>query len=771
MRIKLKIKQKIVLFVLSTSIILYLIAIGYIVSSSRKAMLDDAKINAQQIARISADKIEKNFERDLAITRTLAQAFSIYQQLPTEQWQDLFMKMYRPVLEGNKHVYSIWDSWEFYGFVPNYTKDYGRFCITLWRENDEILSITDIRSPDGDPDKYGAFKKGNQEGLWEPYFDEGVQGKSERVLMTTISSPVQIGGKYFGLVGFDVSLESLQQVITEIKPVQGSFAFLVSAKGTIAAHPNSEFINVPLSEVYPEDFENEKLSEIIQDGKEHSYYRIDENGRQHYMSLAPIKAGNSYSSWSLVLSIPLDVITEKADESLIISLIVGAGGLLLLALILIFIANNLTRPIVNITKSLTRLSHGEISDDLLFKVKSGDEIEVMANALNISIEGLNKKSKFATDIGKGQLESTLDLLGEDDELGKSLLNMRNSLKKAKEEESNRLVEDKKRTWANEGFALFADIMRQNNDNLEHLCDEFTKNIVKYIEANQGALFLLNNEDKNQQFLELQSTYAWDRKKHMQMQFMLGEGLVGACALEGETILLTDIPDEYITINSGLGEANPNCILIVPLKQEDKALGVIEVASFKIFEQFEVDFLEKVAENLASTIQVVKINAKTRDLLEQSQQQAEEMKAQEEEMRQNMEELLATQEEMGRKEKEMGWTMDAISGLATLVEFDFRGMITSVNSKICLLTGYSREELVGQHHSILIDTNDPASAQTYQKLWNSLKDRKPVEDTMKRLAKDGTQLTLKALCYPIFDEDGEPLKIVELGVEISDIAKK
>ena len=205
--------------------------------------------------------------------------------------------------------------------------------------------------------------------------------------------------------------------------------------------------------------------------------------------------------------------------------------------------------------------------------------------------------------------------------------MRNSLKKAKEEESNRLVEDKKRTWANEGFALFADIMRQNNDNLEHLCDEFTKNIVKYIEANQGALFLLNDEDKNQQFLELQSTYAWDRKKHMQMQFMLGEGLVGACALEGETILLTDIPDEYITINSGLGEANPNCILIVPLKQEDKALGVIEVASFKIFEQFEVDFLEKVAENLASTIQVVKINAKTRDLLEQSQQQAEEMKAQ------------------------------------------------------------------------------------------------------------------------------------------------
>ena len=119
---------------------------------------------------------------------------------------------------------------------------------------------------------------------------------------------------------------------------------------------------------------------------------------------------------------------------------------------------------------------------------------------------------------------------------------------------------------------------------------------------------------------------------------------------------------------------------------------------------------------------------------------------------------------------MGWTMDAISGLATLVEFDFRGMITSANSKICLLTGYSREELVGQHHSILIDTNDPSSAQSYQKLWNNLKDKKPVEDTMTRVAKDKTAIKLKGLCYPIFDEDGEPLKIVELGVEISDTKK-
>lgn len=765
MKLRLKIRQKIILFVLTTSAFLYVVAIGYIVMSSRQAMLADANKNAVLTAREVAGDIERDFERDLALTRTLTQAFSIYQKMPVEQWQKLFLEMYYPVLDANPHVYSIWDSWEFYGYVPGYTKDYGRFVNTVWREGGQLKHVTETRSVDGDPNLYGGFKKGGVENLWEPYFDEGLRGKAEVVLMTTISSPVTINGRYMGLVGLDVSLEALQKLVSGVKPVQGSYAFIVSNKSLIAGHSDTELINKNLADVWSADFEKNKIGEKVQKGEEFTFTRIDEKGKEYLVIFSPIKPGYIPSPWSLALVIPVDVILASANQNLLISLLVGIVGLFILIFVLIFVSNNVTKPIANITNILNRLSKGEIDDSMTIQVDSGDEIEQMAKALNISIEGLRNKTLFAKDIEQGALDSELELLSGSDVLGKSLIEMQQSLKRANEEETIRKQEDLKRTWANEGFALFADVLRRNNSDLQKLSDEVTRNLVKYVGANQGGIFLLNDEEKNDEHFELVSTFAWDRKKYLTKRIEKGEGLVGACALERETIFITEVPDEYVEITSGLGSANPRCVVLVPLKHEEQVLGVIEMASFKILEPFEVEFLEKVAESIASTILAVRINARTRYLLEQSQQQAEEMAAQEEEMRQNMEELQATQEEAARKASEMEEFVSSLNSSAFVIEYDMNGNIISVNDSYLHRVGVAREQLVGSHHTANIEMTEKQKKE-YNQFWTTLKSG--FSQKMKSKLKFGDKEFVFLETYvPITDGDGRVYKILKLAYDIDE----
>jgi GAF domain-containing protein len=211
-------------------------------------------------------------------------------------------------------------------------------------------------------------------------------------------------------------------------------------------------------------------------------------------------------------------------------------------------------------------------------------------------------------------------------------------------------EDRRRNWATTGLAQIGELLRSTSNTLE-LYDLIIKFVVKYTGSNQGGLFLLNEDNESDQFLELVSCYAFERKKFINKRIGLDQGLVGQCYQEGARIYLMEIPDDYVNITSGLGGANPTSALLVPLNANERTFGVLELASFRKFEEHEIQLVDKFAESIASTISTVKVNESTRLLLERTQQQAEEMRSQEEEMRQNMEELSATQEEMARKERE------------------------------------------------------------------------------------------------------------------------
>jgi methyl-accepting chemotaxis protein len=259
---------------------------------------------------------------------------------------------------------------------------------------------------------------------------------------------------------------------------------------------------------------------------------------------------------------------------------------------------------------------------------------------------------YLNEISGGNLEVDIKEPGDNGGIFNAIEKLRLSMKQAKKEEMQRKNDDAKRSWASEGIARLGEIVRGNDSDLKRLSEKIISFLVKYVEANQGGIFIINDEEEYNKSLEMVACYAFDRKKFLQKSILPGEGLAGACYVEKKTIYITAVPKDYTYITSGLGDEVPGCILIVPLILNEEVHGVLELASFKTFEPYQVEFIERIAENIAGTVSSVRINTHTASLLHHSQQQAEEMKAQEEEMRQNNEELMATQEEMEKKNMEM-----------------------------------------------------------------------------------------------------------------------
>jgi CHASE3 domain sensor protein/putative methionine-R-sulfoxide reductase with GAF domain len=272
--------------------------------------------------------------------------------------------------------------------------------------------------------------------------------------------------------------------------------------------------------------------------------------------------------------------------------------------------------------------------------------------IETSIQNLKRASAFIKDISsenytalwEGLDDKTLSL--NQNNLSGELIKMRDQMKRVKEE-------DERRLWTTEGLAKFADVARNNQNDVQKLSNEVVSFLTKYLRAQQGSLFILmDSENESDSYLGLTACYAFDKKKHIDKRIDIGSGLVGQTYKEGVTCILTEVPAGYVSITSGLGDATPGSIIIVPMKYNDRVEAIFELASFEKFEPFEIDFLEKAGEVIASAIYSTKTNEKTSALLRESRELAETLRAQEEELRQNMEEMQATQESMRRKEKEI-----------------------------------------------------------------------------------------------------------------------
>jgi CHASE3 domain sensor protein len=290
------------------------------------------------------------------------------------------------------------------------------------------------------------------------------------------------------------------------------------------------------------------------------------------------------------------------------------------------------------------------SADRTFVFNDGQTVQEINESVNTrSLQNVKRASEFVAALASDDYSAEWNGLSEGNSklnektLAGNLIRLRERLKQVKQD-------DEKRNWLNEGLTRFSEIVRTNQQDPQVLIAQSISFLTKYIRAQQGSLFIVEGEAPDE-YLKLEACFAFERKKYVEKRIEIGEGLIGQVYLEGQPVILKEVPNGYVKITSGLGEATPSCIAIIPMRHEESIAAVAEFASFDYLSSHQISFLQKAGEFLAVTLINSRNTVRMKALLEEAALREVMMREREEELKQNMEELQATQEQLARNYRE------------------------------------------------------------------------------------------------------------------------
>lgn len=418
-----------------------------------------------------------------------------------------------------------------------------------------------------------------------------------------------------------------------------------------------------------------------------------------YKGTDVLQVSRRIPSTGIALIAKMDLAEAEGEAGDIINNFFYAGACIvaLAFLMSMVLSRALTRPLFSMKNTIGLVAQGILPETA--GQHGNDEFGQMGQKVDDLVQTLRKNADFARQIGEGKYDTQFVPASEDDMLGVSLIEMRSNLI-----ENER--RDKERNWIVRGVAEISEILRMH-DSIDQLGDDVIQFILGKIGAVQGAFYVVNDEVEPH-LIEMRASFAYNRKKYLRAKFKFAEGLVGQAAIEQDTILRTEIPDDYVTLTSGiLGDKKPSCILIVPLITNEEVYGVLEFAGFKKFDESQVNFVKELSLILARTIFNIKVNERTRRLLAESQEMSNELKEKQEVLRQNAEEMQATQEELkrsnqmleeqieevNRTQKRMQLLLENASEVITIYEED--ETIRYISPSVETILGYGQKEMIGK----------------------------------------------------------------------------
>jgi HAMP domain-containing protein/signal transduction histidine kinase/CheY-like chemotaxis protein len=257
-----------------------------------------------------------------------------------------------------------------------------------------------------------------------------------------------------------------------------------------------------------------------------------------------------------------------------------------------------------------------------------DNVNQLAANLTTQVRAI---TNVATAVTKGDLSQSIavEASGEVATLKDNINEMIRNLK-----ETTRI--NMEQDWLKTNLANFSRLLQGQRD-LMTVCKMILSELAPLVSMQHGVLYI-NETHQNEQLLKLLSSYGYQVRKNLSNEFKMGEGLIGQCLIEKQRILLTNVPQDYIKISSGLGEATPLNIVMLPIIFEGQVLAVMEIASFRAFTPIDLEFLDQLTESIGIVLNTMQANIRTEELLIQSQSLTDELRKRQEQLQQTNEEL-------------------------------------------------------------------------------------------------------------------------------------
>ena len=287
-------------------------------------------------------------------------------------------------------------------------------------------------------------------------------------------------------------------------------------------------------------------------------------------------------------------------------------------------------------------------------IAKGNELHTIVKLGQQINDYIQQTTQFVAQLRHGDYSQDFAPKSEKDDLRTNLVELAQYLKKYQQEEQVA-------QWQNQGLLKFRNQIRQHSQQIGSLCQEAVVFLANYLKAAQCAIYTLEaSDDFEETHFELSAFLAYDRVRYAQNKFSTQDGLLGRVMFEQKTIYLTDLPCNYLQVRSGLGDAPPKTLLLIPCITQNKIEGVLEMAFFDTLSDIQIIFLEKIGEDLANSIANLRVSKKTHYLLELYKLQTEELSTAKKAMVQHVEELETTQVQMRKREVQLKVSHEKLS---------------------------------------------------------------------------------------------------------------